>query len=547
MFLSFSHAIITSHAHTHTQAAHSPTKPPLNKESKESKKEKRVEEATKQRDKRKMRQTTILRILTGVVLLTIFLFYDVLHVRTSYAAQLNVTQLMHNYVEQGKKALEGRIDTLFTRLDRDGDGCIQRKEFTGKAVATVAAISSMEIDAAMWIPAEIPMLDWLFVGLLRLVTMQLMFLAALFVIENVRVLLVGHRLTMDTKSYPRLQAPRATVEEAIHYDTPMTLYERLKIAFFVLSGMALLRFVLCFFFFACGVISLNISVWHGRRREKNPRWFAVCHFVTYYSGMMMLAMLGIYRLNVYGEQAPRDKVKLLLGNHICVVEVVILWLLTAFPSFVSRIENLNVPLFPGLAKASQAILVDRSQQASRGMTMKEIQRRAKDPNAAQLMIFPEGTCDNQKALFKFKRGAFEPGEAVQPVCTKFVYAHFNPAWTGRASGGNDIGDLLLRMFSQFVNRVDIVFLPVYQPSPEERADAALYAQNVQNAMANVLQIPTSEASFDDYLAAARNYGKRKGMMGPSVSPSSSMASTPPPEQASAANHTLTETESRKDK
>jgi hypothetical protein len=185
-----------------------------------------------------------------------------------------------------------------------------------------------------------------------------------------------------------------------------------------------------------------------------------------------------------------------------------MYLLANIPSFVSRVENLTIPLFRGVVAASDAVVVDRDAAASRTKTLDAIKRRASDEHATQLLIFPEGTCDNQLTLFQFKKGAFEPGEPVQLVCFRFPYKHFNPAWTGRAVGGNDAWDLLLRMWSQFFNRLEVRFLPVYFPSEEEKRDPILYAKNCQNIMAKVLGCKTSDATYADYVDAYKRFTKK---------------------------------------
>jgi len=166
---------------------------------------------------------------------------------------------------------------------------------------------------------------------------------------------------------------------------------------------------------------------------------------------------------------------------------------------VSRVENLSVPLMPGIAATSQAIMVDREAAASRTKTLEAIRRRATDPNANQLMVFPEGTCNMGRALFLFKRGAFEAGEPVQMACFAFPYKYFNATWNGRCCGGNDMIDLFARTMSQFVNHVEVAFLPVYRPTEVERADPLLYASHAQSMIAAVTRLPVSVATYSDYV------------------------------------------------
>ena len=81
----------------------------------------------------------------------------------------------------------------------------------------------------------------------------------------------------------------------------------------------------------------------------------------------------------------------------------------SFPSFVSRVENLSIPLFTGIVRAVDAILVDTKNKIK---PLDEIKRRALDPTAPQVMIFPEGTCGNSNVLFRFNKGPFSLGKPV---------------------------------------------------------------------------------------------------------------------------------------
>ena len=47
----------------------------------------------------------------------------------------------------------------------------------------------------------------------------------------------------------------------------------------------------------------------------------------------------------------------------------------------------------------------------------------------------------------------------------------------------------------------VTYLPVVTPTPAERADASLYAANVQAFVARALGVPATAHSYDDYLLA----------------------------------------------
>ena len=106
------------------------------------------------------------------------------------------------------------------------------------------------------------------------------------------------------------------------------------------------------------------------------------------------------------------------------------------------------------------------------------------------------------------------------------YHSFNPSYTGQAVGGNETIDLLWRSACQFVQRMEVKFLPVYKPNEAERKDATLYANNMQRLMASHLgmyfvcvQFVTtltrhththtgckiSDATFKDYVSVEKAY------------------------------------------
>ena len=160
--------------------------------------------------------------------------------------------------------------------------------------------------------------------------------------------------------------------------------------------------------------------------------------------------------------------KIIVSNHICLCETILIFALAGGVSPLSRIENMGVPLFPVFAEATGTILVDRETPESRAKGLQDIHDRAKstDPSDFQLMIFPEGTFDNSNCLFRFNKGAFAPGAPVQPILFNFMYRHYNLSWTGEAVGGNNVYVFFYRMACQFVNRCEVHVMPKYEPSWE---------------------------------------------------------------------------------
>ena len=90
------------------------------------------------------------------------------------------------------------------------------------------------------------------------------------------------------------------------------------------------------------------------------------------------------------------------------------------PYIISRQENRSIPLIGKCTELSQSLFVCREDPQSRQKTVKKIVERCQDGSGwPQLMIFPEGSTSNRKALMSFKPGAFVPGKPVQPVLIRY--------------------------------------------------------------------------------------------------------------------------------
>lgn len=424
--------------------------------------------------------------------------------------------------ERMNENFEDALNDLFNALDEDQDGQISRHEFRGMSLHAWAALRAFTscVNCLPKLPSlqdyprldvesleqkfrelEAAMMSWGFWDYVNSYVWCLFLIhCGIALVENVR-----HYLTMRcTRRFPEVGDETATFkaskEEALRYDTPLQgFYEIGKTLLFVCSGMAFFRLISAFVVVSIGVLFINLAS-HYENRYWQGFWLTIVRQVNW----GFLFFLGYARVNVEGTVAPRNEVKLLVGNHCAVIEIFVLYCI-AFPSFVSAVENLSYPFFGGVVRASQAILVDRQDPDSKRKTLATIKQRAEDPNSPQIMIFPEGTVSNHQCLFKFKAGPFAPKQPVQPVLFKYPYQHFNPSWTGDAVGGMSLSMTILRTVCQFVNRLDVKVLPVYYPSEAEKEDVNLYTRNVESLMAKNLGLPTSDATLEDYGIAQKRF------------------------------------------
>lgn len=139
---------------------------------------------------------------------------------------------------------------------------------------------------------------------------------------------------------------------------------------------------------------------------------------------------------------------------------------------------------------TQPVYVWRDDPNSRQNTIKEIIDRARSAEDwPQVLIFPEGTCTNRSCLIGFKPGAFYPGVPIQPVCIRYPNKFDTVTWTWEGPGALK---LLWLTLTQMQSYCEIEFLPVYQPSTEEKNDPRLFANNVRALMAKYVRLLFSD-------------------------------------------------------
>ncbi|KAG2628175.1 lysophospholipid acyltransferase LPEAT1-like isoform X1 [Panicum virgatum] len=172
----------------------------------------------------------------------------------------------------------------------------------------------------------------------------------------------------------------------------------------------------------------------------------------------------------------------IVSNHVSYVDI-LYHMSASFPSFVAKRSVARSPLVGLISKCLGCIFVQRESKTSdfkgvSGAVTERIQRAHQQKNAPMMLLFPEGTTTNGDYLLPFKTGAFIAKAPVQPVILRYPYRRFNPAWESM-SGARHVFLLLC----QFVNYLEVIHLPVYYPSEQEKNDPKLYANNVRKLMA----------------------------------------------------------------
>ncbi|XP_075518868.1 lysophospholipid acyltransferase LPEAT1-like isoform X1 [Primulina tabacum] len=173
----------------------------------------------------------------------------------------------------------------------------------------------------------------------------------------------------------------------------------------------------------------------------------------------------------------------IVSNHVSYIDI-LYHLSSSFPSFVAKRSVAKLPLVGLISKCLGCVYVQRELKSSdvkgvSGVVNQRIWEAHQNEFAPKIMLFPEGTTTNGGYILPFKSGAFLAKAPVLPVILRYPYQRFSPAWDS-ISGVRH----LIFLLCQFVNYIEVMRLPVYQPAEQEKEDPKLYAENVRKLMAH---------------------------------------------------------------
>ncbi|KNC55912.1 uncharacterized protein AMSG_12448 [Thecamonas trahens ATCC 50062] len=226
-----------------------------------------------------------------------------------------------------------------------------------------------------------------------------------------------------------------------------------------------------------------------------PRWRVALQTPLPYLARIVLFCFGYVWITERGRPAPREQAPIVVAaSHTGMMEgLYMLWKIS--PSVVSVSDNAATPVLGTLLSAAQVIYVNRSDPGSRHAVLEHIGERAARPGLwPQTLIFPEGLCTARTALITFKKGAFVPGKPIQPVALAYPYRHFSVA---TLSLGPSPLAILWRTLAQFVNHMEATWMEVWEPNFEERAAPDRWAREVRAAIAQELDLPVSDHTYED--------------------------------------------------
>ncbi|KQK04107.1 lysophospholipid acyltransferase LPEAT1 isoform X2 [Brachypodium distachyon] len=253
-------------------------------------------------------------------------------------------------------------------------------------------------------------------------------------------------------------------------------------------------FLVVAYYLVCRICTLFVDgLEEGRPRLQGWRREAVLRAGRGLS-RAMLFVFGFYWIPMSDRSVPNaedvhqdqsaelERPGAIVSNHVSYVDV-LYHMSASSPSFVAKNSVSKLPLIGLISKCLGCIFVQRESKGSdskgvSGAVTERVQEVSQDNNSPMVLLFPEGTTTNGDYLLPFKTGAFLARAPVQPVILRYPYKRFSPAWDSM-DGARHVFLLLC----QVANYIEVVHLPIYYPSEQEKDDPRLYANNVRKLLA----------------------------------------------------------------
>ena len=144
----------------------------------------------------------------------------------------------------------------------------------------------------------------------------------------------------------------------------------------------------------------------------------VIHWVLVYQALILSKLIPVWKIEIEGrEKADTRSTYVIISNHQSLLDILLLNSLRYRFKWISKIENINVPVLGWYLRMAGYITVDRGNEESKTEMLKKSYDCLK--RGISIMIFPEGTRSMDKEIGFFKRGAFqlaiEAGVPILPV------------------------------------------------------------------------------------------------------------------------------------
>jgi 1-acyl-sn-glycerol-3-phosphate acyltransferase len=132
----------------------------------------------------------------------------------------------------------------------------------------------------------------------------------------------------------------------------------------------------------------------------------IIHWLLIYQSLFLSRMIPIWKIHIEGrEKVVKRTTYVIISNHQSILDILLINCLRYKFKWISKIENINVPVLGWYIRMADYITVDRENDESKIEMIERSYNCLK--KGISIMIFPEGTRSLDKEIGLFKRGAFQ--------------------------------------------------------------------------------------------------------------------------------------------
>jgi len=132
----------------------------------------------------------------------------------------------------------------------------------------------------------------------------------------------------------------------------------------------------------------------------------ITHWILIYQSWMLIRLMPIWKVTVEGrEKAVKGNPYVIISNHQSILDILMMNCLRYRFKWISKIENIKVPVLGWYLRMAGYITVDRGNNESKEEMLEKSLKCLR--LGTSIMIFPEGTRSINREIGFFKRGAFQ--------------------------------------------------------------------------------------------------------------------------------------------
>jgi 1-acyl-sn-glycerol-3-phosphate acyltransferase len=132
----------------------------------------------------------------------------------------------------------------------------------------------------------------------------------------------------------------------------------------------------------------------------------IIHFFLTYQSLLLAFLIPIWTIRIEGrEKAIKGTTYVIISNHQSILDILLINCLRYKYKWISKIENVKVPVIGWYLKMADYIIFNREDEDSKIEMLERSYIYLR--NGISLMMFPEGTRSLTSEIGYFKRGAFQ--------------------------------------------------------------------------------------------------------------------------------------------